>query len=133
MKDFAAKHHIKHLKVALYSPTSNGLVERVNTFLKEGVQTSIAMGSQVKVFLKEKVWNYHLTPHSTTGVPPFTLLRKRHPRAQLCPDWLRDTLPKNNHCFCTISELVKERVTLTQTKQKSQYDCPMLQEPLIFM
>lgn len=33
---------IKHIFVPLYSPSSNGLVERANRLLKEGLQTAVA-------------------------------------------------------------------------------------------
>lgn len=89
MVKFIQDQGIKHLTVALYSPSSNGLVERINRFLKEGIQTALSGGLQVEEFLKQKLWCYHITPHSTTGVSPFQLLRNRVANSHLCPHWVK--------------------------------------------
>ncbi|KAJ1212893.1 hypothetical protein NDU88_000536 [Pleurodeles waltl] len=53
MTDFLSRLGIKQEKTPLYSPKSNGQVERMNRFLKEGVQQAVASNMDVKAFLAD--------------------------------------------------------------------------------
>lgn len=104
MKDFFAQNGIKHITSAPYHPASNGLAERaVQTFksalkrLKEG-----SLQTRILRFL----FDYRITPHSTTGVSPAKLLMNRQPKSRL--DLILPNLTKH--------------VTDIQDKQKQQHD-----------
>ena len=74
-QEFMKKNGIKHIKVALYHPASNGLAERAVRIFKEGYEEMEDGSVQTK--LSRFLLSYRTTPHSTTGVPPAELLMKR--------------------------------------------------------
>ena len=81
MKEFFLQTGIKHITSAPYHPASNGLAERaVQTFksalkrLKEG-----SLETRIQRFL----FDYRITPHSTTGISPAQLLMNRQPKSRL--------------------------------------------------
>ena len=80
-QEFTSRNGIRHIKTAPYHPASNGLAERgVQTF-KEGLK-KMTEGS-VETKLARFLFQYRLTPHSTTGQSPAELLLGRQPRAHL--------------------------------------------------
>ena len=80
-KEFCSGNGIHHITSSPYHPASNGLAERaVQTFktvMKKS--TSGSLESRVSRFL----FNYRLTPHSTTGTSPAEMLLGRRPRSLL--------------------------------------------------
>ncbi|KAK6176708.1 hypothetical protein SNE40_014955 [Patella caerulea] len=87
IKEFLQRNNITHLRSSLYHPETNGLVERMNKTIKEGIQLSkLEHRSPVEV-TKERLQVYHSTPHTSTGITPFTLMRGRTVHTQL-------TIPK---------------------------------------
>ena len=104
MKEFFLHNGIKHITSVPYHPASNGLAKRaVQTFksalqrLKEG-----SLETQIQRFL----FDYRITPHSTTGISPVNLLMNRQPKSKL--DLV---LPNLSKC-----------ITDVQDKQKQQHD-----------
>lgn len=123
MKEFLTSRQIKHLRVALYSSSSSGLVERMNRFLKEGIQSALACNEVVDEFLCKKIWAYLTTPHSITGISPFRLLRKRDAGGKVFPDWLRELNVNNNACVsCHDKEKLQNKILTQQSLQKKYFD-----------
>jgi len=77
-KLFTKQNGIRHVTSAPYHSASNGLAERaVQTFKKKTSGDSIS--TRVLRFL----FQYCITPHSTTGTSPAELLLGRRPRSRL--------------------------------------------------
>ncbi len=101
---FLQKNGIKHVKSAPYHPATNGLAERAVQTFKSAMKKSVAGSLETKV--ARFLFQYRLTPHSTTGIPPAELLLGRRPRSHL------DLLHPN----------IAERVRSSQERQKSGHD-----------
>jgi len=76
-QEFKAKNSIRHIKTAPYHPASNGLAEREVQIFKEGLK-KLTEGS-VETKLAHFLFQYRLTPYSTTGKSPAELLMGRQP------------------------------------------------------
>ncbi|KAK6169762.1 hypothetical protein SNE40_020751 [Patella caerulea] len=87
MKEFLQTNNITYLRSSLYHPKTNGLVERVNKTIKEGIQLSKSEHRSPVEVTKERLQVYHSTTHTSTGITPFTLVRGRTVHTQL-------TIPK---------------------------------------
>ena len=81
MSNFFTANGIKHITSAPYHPATNGLAERaVQTFksalkrLQEG-----SLETKIQRFL----FDYRITPHSSTGIAPATLLMGRQAKSRL--------------------------------------------------
>lgn len=98
-------------------------MERVNRFLKEGIQLAIASRLPVKKFLQEKVNMYNSTTNSVTGHSPFFLMRGRSCKTKLTP---RVVHTKSNHSdFAEINDThlkVQARIKDKQLKSKLYHD-----------
>ena len=86
-EDFLQKNGIRHIRTAPYHPASNGLAERAVQTLKEGLKklTDGCLETKLSRFL----FQYRITPHTTTGQTPAQLLIGRCLRShldQLLPD-----------------------------------------------
>jgi transposase InsO family protein len=79
-KKFINWNGIKHLTTPYYHPNSNGLAERAVRTFKENIKM------QVEGTIEEKIakflFNYRLTPHSTTGESPCELMFGRKIRSR---------------------------------------------------
>ena len=102
---FTRANGIKHLTSAPYHPASNGLAERGVQTLKTAVKKADGGGS-LEAQICKFLFQYRLTPHSTTGVSPAELLLNRRPRSRL------DLLYPD----------VSSRVRKNQVKQKANHD-----------
>lgn len=131
MNNFISSLNISHLKVALYSPSSNGLVERANRILKEGIQTALSARLDVAEFLNDKIWSYLTTPHSTTVVPPFTCLRGREAKSKLIPGWLKIVSSQVNPQQMLSHSAISQTVLEKQGKPKSWYDRKHKVHPIV--
>ena len=86
--DFTRKNGIRHARVSPYHPSSNGLVERAVKTFKEGMKKASNTGS-IDSRVARMLFQYRITPHSTTGVSPTELLlgqRIQSHLGQLLPD-----------------------------------------------
>ena len=81
--DFANYLGFKHRKVTPRWPQANGEVERYMKTLKKVYRSAIAENKSWKQELYKYLRNYRATPHTTTGVPPATLLFGRPVRTRL--------------------------------------------------
>ena len=95
---------IRHTTTAVYKPSSNGLAERMVQTFKKALRSS---SDPLQLTIDRFVYNYRLTPHTTTGVSPAELMFGRRIRSRL--DLLR---PK---------EQISARVASKQDIQKSNY------------
>ena len=79
-KQFLRKNGIQHTTPPPYHPASNGLAERAVKTFKEGVKKLTGdMHTRIARFL----FNYRISPQSTTGVSPAELLMGRRLRSAL--------------------------------------------------
>lgn len=83
MEEYLSECGIRHVRSALYNPTANSQVERVNRTLKEGIQAATMHGLPWKQALKQVLTTYRSTPHRATGRSPFELLRGRKMRTKM--------------------------------------------------
>lgn len=74
-KEFIERNGIRHVCTASYHPASNGLAERAVETLKEGLKKMSGHSLQTKV--SQFLFQYRITPHTTTGVPPAEMLLGR--------------------------------------------------------
>ena len=100
---FVEKNGIRHVRSAPYHPSSNGQAERVVQTFKEAI---LKTTGDVQTRLARFLFQYRLTPHSSTGLSPAEMLLGRRPRSHL--DLIHpDTSVK---------------VTRSQERQKSAHD-----------
>ena len=80
-QEFCRLNGIRHIRVALYQPSSNGLAERAVQVFKQGFcQSSVGTQSdRIARFL----FQYRITPHTTTGLSPAEMLLGRNLRSRL--------------------------------------------------
>lgn len=77
---FCKNNGIKHTMSSVYHPRSNGAAERlVKTFKRALAQSSGDLDRRLQQFL----FQYRITPHSTTGVAPCELLIGRRLRSRM--------------------------------------------------
>ena len=86
-KDFCEHIGARHITTAVYKPSTNGLAEKMVQTLKKALRTS---KSAVQDTLDRFLFNYRLTPHSTTGVSPAELMFGRRLRSRLDLLWPAD-------------------------------------------
>lgn len=103
-RDFMCNNGIVHVTCSPYHPSSNGLAERAVQSFKQGIKR--ITGATIQEKLSKYLFNYHITPHSTTGVTPAELLMGRRLRSRL------DLLFPD----------VSRRVESQQTRQKQSHD-----------
>ena len=103
-QEFCKSNGIQHIRVAPYHPSSNGLAERAVQIFKQGMKkvSNGTIWDRIARFL----FQYRITPHTTTGLPPCEMLMGRKLRSRL--DLLRPD--------------IQARVISKQAKQKSNRD-----------
>ena len=104
-RTFTRKNGIRHVTSAPYHPSTNGQAERAVQTVKQGIKRT--PGKTIQERLSKFLFNYRITPHTTTGIPPCELLMKRKLRSKL------DLIFPNVH----------KRVEENQQKQKQNRDC----------
>ncbi len=95
---------ICHVKSAPYHPSSNGLAERAVQTFKAGMKKASTQDLQLR--LTRFLFQYRITPHTTTGISPAELLLGRRPRSHLD----------------LMHPVVESRVLTSQLRQKSAHD-----------
>lgn len=73
-ESYLLSHGIRHSRSALYSPQANAEVERFNRVMKEGVRTGLADGQTFLTSVRHVLASYRMTPQTTTGVTPASLM-----------------------------------------------------------
>ncbi|KAL3974523.1 interleukin 1 receptor-like 1 [Sarotherodon galilaeus] len=103
-QEFMERNGIRHIRTAPYHPASNGLAERAVETLKDGLKKML--GLSIEKRLCRFLFQYRITPHTTTGLSPAELLMGRKPRSHL------DLLSPD----------VGAKVTQSQGEQKVRHD-----------
>ena len=103
-QEFCKANGIQHIRVAPYHPSSNGLAERAVQVFKQGMK-KVSNGT-ILDRISRFLFQYRITPHTTTGLPPCEMLMGRKLRSRL------DLLKPD----------VQARVISKQAKQKSDRD-----------
>lgn len=82
--EYLRERGITHITSAPYHPASNGEAERAVQSFKRGVRRVMASeGCAVLQAVREWLWGYRTSVHSTTGVTPAELLYGRRVRTEL--------------------------------------------------
>ena len=100
---FAKANGFRHVRSAPYHAATNGLAERAVQTVKNGLKR---MTGDVETCLARFLFQYRLTPHSTTGQSPAELLLGRKPKSHL--DFVFPSL--------------KNQVQQQQERQKDDHD-----------
>ena len=103
-QEFCRLNGIRHIRVAPYHPSSNGLGERAVQVFKQGFRKS-SVGT-VRDRIARLLFQYRITPHTTTGMSPAEMLMGRKLRSRL------DLLKPN----------LEQRVTEKQRRQQFDHD-----------
>ena len=103
-EEFLRNNGVKHTTSAPYHPSSNGLAERAVQVIKRGLKKD--KEGSMSARLARVLFNYRITPQSTTGLAPTELLLGRRPRTRL------DLLKPHT----------AERVEGKQQEQKGRHD-----------
>ncbi|CAI5647636.1 unnamed protein product [Oreochromis niloticus] len=80
-QEFMERNGIRHIRTAPYHPASNGLAECAVETLKDGLKKML--GLSIEKRLCRFLFQYRITPHTTTGLSPAELLMGRKPRSHL--------------------------------------------------
>ena len=78
-KDYLQKNGVKHVTSAPYHPASNGLAERAVQILKKGLKK--CKEGTIQTQIDRLLFNYRITPQTTTGVSPAELMFGRRLRS----------------------------------------------------
>ena len=80
-KTFVRKNGIKHMTFAPYHPSTKGQVETTVQTLKRCLKC--ILGNSVQERLTRFLFDYRITPHTTTSVPSCKMLMNRRLRSRL--------------------------------------------------
>ncbi|KAL5477033.1 hypothetical protein EMCRGX_G023772 [Ephydatia muelleri] len=100
---FVQRNGCRHIRSAPYHPATNGLAERAVQTVKNALRKT---AGDIDTCLSRFLFQYRLTPHSTTGRSPAELLLGRKPRSHL--DFIFPS--------------VEHHVTKNQERQKENHD-----------
>ena len=100
---FVQRNGFRHIRSAPYHPATNGLAERAVQTVKNALRKT---AGDIDTCLSRFLFQYRLTPHSTTGRSPAELLLGRKPRSHL--DFIFPS--------------VEHHVTKNQERQKENHD-----------
>ncbi|XP_062620753.1 uncharacterized protein K02A2.6-like [Saccostrea cucullata] len=78
---FIAKNGIRHIKTSPYHPSSNGCAERAVQTFKTAIKK--ITGGTIQERVHKFLFNYRITPQSTTGLTPSEMLMNRKLRSRL--------------------------------------------------
>jgi len=70
---FMTRNGIRHVKISPYHPSSNRMAERAVKTFKKGLK-KCGNSESIECCLARMLFQYRITPHSTTGVSPAELL-----------------------------------------------------------
>lgn len=85
--EFMRQNGIHHIRTAPFHLASNGLVEKAVQTVKAGLKR--LTGDSISTRLSPFLFNYHLTPQTTTGRTAAEMLMRCRPKSKLdllCPD-----------------------------------------------
>ncbi|KAK8756781.1 hypothetical protein V5799_000517 [Amblyomma americanum] len=119
----------QHKLTTAYHPQTNGLTERLNRTLTDMLSMYVSPDHRDwDVALPYVTFAYNSSRHDTTGYSPFYLLFGRHPALPLDTLLPSSTASTTEYARDAISratmarEIARDRLTASQTYQKSVYD-----------
>ena len=120
-QDFIQGCGCKHFKSSLYHPQANELVERMNRVVGECIKWAVAGNHDIVRSLRTMLWFYRTTPHSSTKISPFELLRGRKAGTRYRPVWMGKWLKMCSNVE-QLMEIARMNVSEAQVKQKRNFD-----------
>ena len=102
--EFMKNSGVHHVTTAVYRPSTNGLAERMVQTFKKALKLS---KDNIQLTIDKFLFNYRLTPHTTTGKSPAELMFGRRLRSRLDLLWPADS--------------TAQRVASKQEQQKRDY------------
>ncbi|KAJ1175737.1 hypothetical protein NDU88_001024 [Pleurodeles waltl] len=112
---------IKHKKLALYHPETNGVVEHFIKVLKESLEQSLVFSVAWESKMRKKVQEYPLTPHSSLSVSPFQLFKGRLPSSETVPRWVNGKRKGEDDSAGNV-DMSKEKEKEEMVRRKELYD-----------
>ena len=82
LKAFCAEYGIKHTKSLPYWPRGNAEVERFYKTLGKFIKVCTAENRKWQLEISKFLFNYRITPHCSTGIPPALYLMNRSLRSK---------------------------------------------------
>ena len=95
-RDFIQSRGLRHVTTAVYKPSTNGLAERMVQTFKRSLKKS-SSSADIQLVIDRFVFDYRLTPHSTTGVSPAELMFGRRLRSRLDLLWPGESIAAKVH------------------------------------
>ena len=95
-QEFIKCRGLRHITTAVYKPSTNGLAERMVQTFKRSLKKSTST-SDIQSMIDRFVFDYRLTPHSTTGVSPAELMFGRRLRCRLDLVWPSESISAKVH------------------------------------
>ena len=80
--EFVRRTVMKYLTSVPYQPTSNGLAERAVKTIKTALKKATT-GTSLEIRISRFLFQYRLTPHTTTGDSPAELIMNGRPHSRL--------------------------------------------------
>lgn len=118
---------IRHLKGVPYWPASNGEVERCNGTILKAFRIASIEGKKWQDELRNYLFQYRVTPHTTTGISPAELLMGRKLRDKLP----RVEIPADRASEAQWQQLLRERDALNKLRQREYANKRRAAEPSI--
>jgi hypothetical protein len=123
------RFQIKHNLSTPYHPQTNGLVERFNRTLCESLaKLSIDHGNEWDSYIAPTLFAYRTSRHATTKIAPFFLVYGREAKLPLDSLNLEEEQTVNDRIKILIDNIpqvredARQRIELTQRKQKAHHD-----------
>jgi hypothetical protein len=117
-EEFLKSLGIRHSRCALYAPQSNAAVERFNRCIKDGVKAALLEGKPFMTGVRQVLASYRMTPQSTTGVTPASLMLAFKVITPL-------SLIGQGQSKSPSTSSVVERVRFKQAQMSGKYDSKM--------
>ena len=114
MKEFLKENGITHLLALLYHPQTNGLVERINRTVKEGIKIGKLESKSPVLATRERLSAYQTTPNITTGKTHYQLMRGRCAKTKL------QIIPAENVVYYHAH--IAKRVISKENRYKAYHD-----------
>lgn len=121
---------IRSIKTSAYHPQTDGMVERFNGTLKNGIKKFLMdQGGQWNKALPYILFAYRETPHTSTGFSPFELMLGRTPKGPLDvlrKQWMGETSEASEDVVTYLTsiyarmEKADQMATLTEEKAKEE-------------
>ena len=129
---------IKKTRTTPFHPQGNAITERYNRTLCSLIKSvDVADRRRWPELLPHLVHIYNCTPHSVTGIAPYTVLFGREPTTQIDhllnnaqSDWGTDFVKRQAECLQRAHEIARQRIEQAHDANKRRYDMKAKDAPL---